>query len=170
MPVSSVAMAVEGVLMKPTAAIPIPIGIALYHSLKENFNILLYSDQDSKTLDHWLSIEALRIHSAVEYNEGKVQWLSDSDRKLSQVNALRHRGFKIELVIEPDPEASAWLVSNGFNVLTLTHSQYAMPKWRPDYTGPDRTWSVLEDTVNKLAELKALDYRLQELDEESEWR
>lgn len=71
MPVSSVAMAVEGVLMKPTAAVPIPIGVALYHSLKENFNILLYSDQNRKTLDHWLSIEALSIQAAIEYNDDK---------------------------------------------------------------------------------------------------
>jgi hypothetical protein len=168
--ISSVAISVEGVLMRSFSTAPIPTGVALYHSLKDNFNILLYSDQDRKTLDHWLSVEALNIQAAVEYNEDQRTWLNDSDRKLDQVNSLRRRGFSIELVIEPDPDSSAWLVANGFSVLTFTHCQYAMPKWRPDYTGPDRSWDKLKETANRLAELKALDARLKVLDEESEWR
>jgi hypothetical protein len=168
-PVSSVAMAVEGVLMKPLAAVPVPTGIALYHSLKENFNILLYSDQDRKKLDHWLSIEALNIQTAVEYNDDQRHWLTDVDRKIAQLNSLRQRGYKIEIVIEPDPEASAAMISNGFNVLTFSHAQYAMPQWRPDFTGRDRRWEVLEEAVRKSAELKALDKRLEKLNEERDW-
>lgn len=170
MPVSSVAMAVEGVLMKPTAAVPIPIGVALYHSLKENFNILLYSDQNRKTLDHWLSIEALNIQAAIEYNDDQRHWLTDKGRKLEQVSSLRKRGFKIELVIEPDPDVSGEMLIRGFNVLTFTHAQYAIPKWRPDYPGENNEWKNLLDTANRTAELKALDRRLEELDEESEWQ
>ena len=169
MPISSVAMAVEGVLMKPTAAVPIPTGIALYHTFKENFNILLYSDQDRKTLDHWLAIEALNIHTAVEYNDEKHRWLPDTDRKINQLNALRKRGYKIELVIEPDPKASASILYNGFNVMTFSHAQYALPKWRPDYPGEKSEWQTLMDAAEKQAELKAMDRRLEILDEKSEW-
>jgi len=168
-PVSSVAMAVEGVLMKPLAAVPIHTGIALYHSLKENFNILLYSDQDRKKLDHWLSIEALNIQTAVEYNDGQRHWLSDSDRKIQQLNSLRNRGYKIELVIEPSPSASVAMLNNGFNVLTFSHAQYAMPKWRPDFEHAQSEWSQLAEAAEKQAQLKAMDRRLDKLDEDRDW-
>ena len=169
MPISSVAIAVEGVLMKPTAAVPIPTGVALYHTFKENFNILLYSDQERKTLDHWLSIEALYIHTAVEYNDEKHRWLDEPERKISQLNSLRSKGYKIELVIEPSPLASAEILYNGFNVMTFSHARYALPKWRPDYPGDKSEWDKLLDAANKQAELKAKDQRLKVLDENSEW-
>lgn len=157
--------------MKPfSASVPIPVGIALYHSLKNNFNILLYSEQDRKTLDHWLAIEALRIHAAVEYNEAPRHWLSSPERKLTQLNSLRQRGYRIELVIEPDPEAAALMITSGFSIMNFIHSAYAMPTWRPDFTGQDRKWSTLEATANAMAEMRALDDRLKELDESDEWR
>lgn len=156
--------------MKPTAAVPISTGIALYQTLKENFNIVLYSDQEKKTLDYWLSVEALNIHSAVEYNDEKHHWLDEPSRKLHQVNSLRHRGFKIEVVIEPDPGSSALLLNNGYNVLTYSHAQYALPQWRPDFTGNDRRWETLEAAANTSAELRALDTRLKKLDEKDDWK
>jgi hypothetical protein len=170
MPISSIAISVEGVLSHPFSTAPLPTGVALYHTLKDNFNILLYSEQDKKALDHWLSIEALNIHAAVEYNDSAMrQNLDDYDRKLTQIRSLRRRGYSIELVIEPDPKASAWMVVNGFNVLTFTHAQYAMPKWRPDYSDNPKPWDMLVEAENKSAELKALDSRLKKLDETSEW-
>lgn len=62
------------------------------------------------------------------------------------------------------------MLIRGFNVLTFTHAQYAIPKWRPDYPGENNEWKNLLDTANRTAELKALDRRLEELDEESEWQ
>lgn len=160
MPISSVAIAVEGVLQKSTSSAPVPVGIALYHSLKSNFNILLYSDQDRKTLDYWLSLEALREHAAAEYNENGRVFQSQVDRKIAQVNSLRQRGYNIDLVIEPEPVASAWLLKNGYTVLTFTHAQYALPQWRPDYTEHRKPWSDLEEETRKAAELRAVDERL----------
>jgi len=169
-PVSSVAISVEGVLSRPFSASPVPLGIALYHSLKENFNILLYSDQDRNTLDHWLSVEALNIQVATEYNESSRQWLTDPERKLTQLNSLRQRGYKIDLVLEPNPEAAALMLINGFNILNFIHSQYAMPQWRPDFTGTGRSWDILSGMADRMAELKALDKRLKDLNEDQDWR
>jgi hypothetical protein len=168
-PVSSVAISVEGVLSKYASSVPIPTGIALYHTFKENFNILLYSDQSRKTLDHWLAIEALNIQSAVEYNDEQRHWLTDSGRKLEQLRSLRKRGYSIELVIEPDPAVSAAMITNGFNVMTFSHAKYAMPKWRPDFEGERPDWSVLVEAADKQAELRALDHRLKELEDSDEW-
>lgn len=161
MPVSSVALCVEGILCKevPRSA-PIPIGIALYHSLKTNFNVLLYSDNDRKSLDYWLSLEALNVHSAVEYNEDSRPWLSDQERKLHQILSLRQRGYNVSLIIEPDPLASEYFIENGFSVLTFTHAQYALPQWRPDFQEKRKPWQAFYDAALRTAELRAIDERL----------
>lgn len=165
MPVSSVAINVDGVLRKQVSSVPIPIGIALYHSLSPNFNLLLYSESGRKELDYWLSLEALNKHAAVEYNEDNRVWLEPVSRKVTQVNSLRQRGYHIDLVIEPDPAASSALLTIGYTVMTLTHAQYAMPQWRPDYTEHPKSWAELEQQAIRLAELRALDERLKPLDE-----
>lgn len=163
-------MPVEGVLQKSHSTAPLALGIALYHSLKANFNILLYSDQPKTQADYWLSMEALNIHAAIEYNEGERKWLPEPERKLVQLNSLRQRSYRIELVIEPDPESAALMVFNGFNIANFIHSQYAMPQWRPDFTGQDRKWDALEKAAIRMAELKAIDQRLKDMNEDSKWQ
>jgi len=169
MPIGSIAMSLEGVLQKSSSNVPLQLGIALYHSLKDNFNIVLYSEQARKPVDYWLAIESLTSHAAVEYSEANVQFLGSPERKLSQVSSLRRRGYKIELIIESEPDASALLMLNGFNVLHFLHSQYTLPQWRPDFTGKPRNWEVLAELATQEAELKAVDMRLKKLDEGSDW-
>jgi hypothetical protein len=161
MPLSSVCVAVDGVI-RNQGNVPVPVGISLYHSLISNCNILLYSESGRKELDRWLALEALTVHSAVEYNEDRVTWLSPKNRKLAQVRSLRNRGFHIDLVIEPDPEASAYFIESGFNVMTFTHAQYALPEWRPDYEGKDNSWKKFEEASIRMKELKAVDMRMKE--------
>jgi len=162
MPISSVAMSVEGVLQKYQPTVPIPVGVALYHSLATNFNILLYSEDEKKSLDYWLGIEALTKHAAVEYNEGPKRWEDSHIRKMVQLASLHNRGFHIDLVIDPDPTASVKMIESGYNVMTFTHAQYALPQWRPDYTEQRRPWKDFEDAAIKLAELRALDTRMKD--------
>ncbi len=162
MPASSVAISVEGVLQKYQPVVPIPIGIALYHSLASNFNILLYSEGTKKELDYWLSIEALNKHAAVEYNEDDRTWLAEDERKVSQVTSLRNRGFYIDLIIEPSPSASSLLLAHGYSVMTLTHAQYALPQWRPDYEEKKKSWDELEKAATRMAELRSLDTRMKD--------
>lgn len=167
MPISSIAMAVEGVIQKNVSSAPIPLGITLYHSLASNFNVLLMTDLPRKETDYWLSVEALHRHAAVEYNEGTSQYLPDDSRRLAQLSSLRRRGYHIDLVIEPSPLVSASLIANGYNVMTFTHSAYAMPQWRPDYSESPRPWSYFQDEAEKMARLKYLDHRMNESDEVS---
>jgi len=72
-------------------------------------------------------------------------------------------------VIEPDPEVSADFIEAGFNVMTFSHAQYQIPKWRRDYPGHNNSWKKLLETANRHAELKAIDERLKVLDEQKEW-
>jgi hypothetical protein len=160
MPADSVAIALEGVIQKGSTTAPLPLGITLYHSLSSNFNILLYSEQDRKSVDYWLTIEALNKHAAVEYNEDSRIWNTSPGRKVNQLNSLRQRGYHISLVIEPDPTASEMMINNGFSVMTFTHSQYALPQWRPDYAIERPSWQGFVDAAYKIAELKALNEKL----------
>lgn len=167
MPVSSAAITIQGVIQKNVSSAPIPLGIALYHSLAQNFNILLLSDTEQKETDHWLSMEALTRHAAIEYNEGTRKYLLDGPRRLAQLNSLRSRGYHIDLIIEPSPAVSASLIANGFSTMTFTHAQYAMPQWRPDYEGKPRPWIDFQEEADKLAHLKSIDNRMKQLDEVS---
>lgn len=167
MPVSSVAITIEGVIQKNVSSAPIPMGIALYHSLVQNFNVLLITSMTQKEADRWLGLEALTRHAAIEYNEGKNKFLQDGPKRLAQLASLRGRGYHIDMVIEPSPSVSALLIANGFSTMTFTHSQYALPQWRPDYEGKPRPWAVLEAEATRVAELRHLDNRMKDLDEVS---
>ena len=157
MPVSSAVICVEGILQKTVSQAPIPLGIALYHSLATNFNLLLISEQPKKELDYWLSIEALNRHAAVEYNDNVRMFLPETIRKFHQVSALRSRKYSIDLIFDPNPSSSAMFLDSGFNVATLIHSAYAMPQWRPDYEHKTKPWSEIEEYQENMAKLKFID-------------
>lgn len=167
MPVNSVAVSLEGIIQKNVSLAPIHLGIALYHSLAANFNVLLYTESSRKSADYWLSLEALNKHAAIEYNEELRKFSSSVSRKIHQVKSLQRRGYHVDLVIEPDPEVSAALLEEGFSVLTFTHAQFALPQWRPDYEEEPRPWHKLAEMNHELALLRSLDKRMEELDEVS---
>jgi hypothetical protein len=155
--VSSVVMCVEGVLRKHVTDAPIPVGIALYHGLANTFNVLLVSDLTRKELDRWCALEGLNRHAAIKVNEGKYEYFEPDYRRLNQVRDLRKDGYFVELVIEPDPSKSVSLLNDGFNVMTFTHSSFAVPQWRPDYEHKVKPWSEIESYETQMAELRAME-------------
>jgi hypothetical protein len=167
MAASSVVICMEGVLQKHVTNAPIQVGIALYHGLASTFNVLLITELDKRTADHWLAIESLNQHAAVEYNENVRTFMSEEQRKFHQINSLRVRHFNVDLVIDPNPDSAIHLLSNGFNVMTFTHSAYALPQWRPDYAEKTRSWDEIIGYEDQMARLRAVDKRLNEKDEES---
>jgi hypothetical protein len=158
--VSSVAICVEGVLQKNVSSAPISTGICLYHGLASTFNVLLITESDKTHLDYWLALEGLDKHSAVEYNEHVRTFMSEEQRKLHQVGALRLRKYNVDLVIDPNPSSAALLLSNGYSVMLMTHALYALPQWRPDYEGSKRTWDEIETYELLQAQLRAVDMRM----------
>jgi hypothetical protein len=167
MAVSSVVLCVEGVMQKNTSLAPIPLGIGLYHGLSSVFSVLLISGNDKKQTDHWLALEALNRHSAAEYNEGVRIFMDEEQRKAHQVDSLRVRGFNIDLVIDPDPGSAINLLNSGFNVMTFTHSAYALPQWRPDHVEKVRSWDDIVAYEDQMARLRAVDKRLNDKEKDS---
>lgn len=156
---STVVITIPGVMMKLVTAAPIPEGILLYKGLLEVSNVLLVTDDNKETTDHWLRLENLTKHGTVLYGTGFPQ---EETRRVAQVNQLRSRGFTIDMVIEPDPAVAANLIRSGFTVCNFLHRAYAFPSWRPDYEGEGRKWEEIERQVAADALMKAQDKRLED--------
>jgi hypothetical protein len=155
---STAAVTIPGVLMKIVTSAPVYEGLKLYHGLCESFNVVLLTDDDKESTDHWLSLEGLDKHGIVLYGEGT----NESGARLSQVNSLRLRGFAVDLCFEPDPAIAAQLLANGYTVCNFLHRAYSYPSWRPDFEEKTRPWEELAKQAERDRILKAMDKRITE--------
>lgn len=169
MALNAAVITVEGVLQKVVTYAPIPSGICLYHGLSSVYNVLLVTDSDDeKYMEHWLDLENLNKHGTIIYNDSILATQTPEERRLSQVNILRSRGFAIDMVVEPDPRVAARLLGSGLTVLNYIHSSYALPQWRPDYERKIKPWEEISKEMDLLTLLKAQDARLREEEDEHE--
>jgi hypothetical protein len=164
MAANTAVMTVEGVIQKNVSYAPIPLGIALYHSLTSMFNVVLVTDSEPKELEYWLDLEGLNKHGTIIYSDFALGQKTAQDRRLSQVSNLQQRGFAVNLVVEPDPIVASYLLANGYSVLNFLHSSYALPQWRPDYERQQKPWQEIVNEVNTQAQLKAIDERMSKQD------
>lgn len=143
---------------------PIPEGIALYRELALGWNTILLASGDqpdyAAEVEHFLRVEQLREHSRVLYGTGMHGFVGFRPwSRIEQVNRLRNSGHSITFVVEPDPEVSAELYANGFNVMHFMHAQYTRPQWRPDYEAPVTAWDELVAQETAIKALKTEDKR-----------
>jgi hypothetical protein len=156
---------VDGVLRKHVSSAPVPVGIALYHALTTQFTVLLVSDGEAEDLKRWMRLESINKHAAFVCNDTVLEQKSAPVRRLAQLNHLRSRGYSIQLVVEPDPQVSAKLISQGFNVANFIHTQYALPQWRPDYESSVKPWNELVTEAEELQFLRDQDARFKQLED-----
>ena len=157
---STAVITIEGVLQKNVSYSPIPVGLVLYHSLTNGFNVALVTDGYQEEVDYWLSVEGLNTHGTVVYNDFTLAEKAPIDRRLRQINSLRARQFAIDLIVEPDPAIAAALLRDGYTVLNFLHYSYALPQWRPDYERKIKPWAELEQEAINAALLRSKDARL----------
>ena len=147
---SSVAIAIDGVLRREIGHQPIPEGIALYHELAHGWNVVLLADGDDPAyeaeVEHFYHVEQLRLHSRTLYAPSTA-----SSFRIDQLVRLRNSGLALSFVVEPDPDKSAWIFEEGFNVLHFMHAQYTRPQWRPDSKHEVVAW---DDMVSREVALK----------------
>ena len=160
---SSVAIAVEGVIRKFVGGAPIPQGVMLYYALATRAKVvLLTGEREGEGLDWWLKTEGLNEHVKVFYSDIVLADLSDGGERLAQLSAARQLRYDVDLVIEPDPLVSAQLLVAGYNTLTFTHAEYSVPAWRPDTKVEIRPWDQLVEQVERESYLRATDPRKEE--------
>ena len=158
---TTVLIAAEGVLRRPSGGQPIREGIDLYYGLATRAKVVLFTEEiqsDSSDLGYWLTMEGMREHASILYNQSHY----GTDRVLMQVNKARASGQDVSMVVEADPGESAKLIKAGYNVLTFSHAEYAVPIWRPDYRHHTAPWDSLVQQVEKEALLRAQDSRREE--------
>jgi hypothetical protein len=159
---SAVAMSLEGVMMKPVAQTPIPEGLLLYNGLcNVSALIIISGETEQGIVEDWLMTENLTAHANVVYPDKLQRRHTVPDTRLLQVNRLRHLGYAVDLVIVPEPDVAALLISEGYNSMVFLHAAYAVPSWRPDFRGPVQPWSELEKAVTDQARMRALDTRIE---------
>lgn len=149
----AIAMAIEGVLRRPVGGRSIEQGARLYRTLSKEYNVILISDDEELTpIEDWLELEAIygygKLVGRVPSHAGKEAHVV----RLHQLIRLTSQGYPVDLVIDPDPRITAFLVFQGYHTMTFTHSSHAMPEWRPDFEGKSPVpWDDLVREANKNA-------------------
>jgi hypothetical protein len=155
----TVVMAISGVLRAPVGGQPIPEGVALYHALTGDFNLVLSDDHGLSRADwdHFAITQGLDAHSGI------VPWISfhrdHAEDKLAQCDTVRRGGYSVAFVIDPDPAVCALLIATGYNTMLFTHNEYAHPDWRPDAHVHPRPWDDISHQVAENARLRLADTR-----------
>lgn len=164
---SAVGITVEGVLRRMSGGQMIVQGIDLYYGLATRRKLVLLTEdadpgKDLGPLKYWLQMEGMQEHSRIMYTDAVGRELRPADNRAMQVNLARNGGYDIDLVIEPDPEVAAHLITLGYNVMLFCHAQYAVPSWRPGYKHTPVPWDILAQQVADEAYLRANDARKDE--------
>lgn len=170
---STVAITIDGVLRKLVGLTPIPVGIQLYHALAAQFHVVLLSNDLASNIENRAFLDANQCYEHVKVIDVDLveRGLDQPALRVDQVNRARALGQNVQLVVEPNPAASAALVDAGYNVVTFTSVEYTVPSWRPDFAPEFNTeegiqfampWDSLQQSVANQARLKAEDDRLRE--------
>jgi hypothetical protein len=157
--VSTTAIVAEGVLRRVVSGTKIQQGVDLYYGLATRTKIVLVTDELEKTgeLQYWLKVEGLHEHVSVIWSDIVLSRMSTPLARERQLNGYS-QGV-IDLVVEPDPNVSAHLVTAGYSTLTFTHAAYSLPEWRPDFEFEVVPWDSLAKQVANEAYLRATDTR-----------
>lgn len=156
---SSVAMVIEGVLLKPVSSSPIPQGLLLYRALVSVSSVVLVSNETSQAeMENWLLVNGITGYADLFCQPGIY--------RLAQINRLRSQGRALDLVIEPDLENIYDLHMAGYDCLHFLTTSYAIPSWRPDYQHSVRPWEELASEIEASARMKAADTRLMDREED----
>jgi hypothetical protein len=151
--VSQVAIVLDGVMRKNDQESLNGPGMLLYRALEGYTRVSILAAGDPARVEHFLKINRISEFSQVEYTR-ESDGISRVARRLAQINRLRRVGH-VDFVIEPDPEIAAELVAHGIPALLFAHPQFAIPTWRPDFTGGSRPWDNLVGELDRQLELRA---------------
>ncbi|RZU35991.1 hypothetical protein EV284_3474 [Streptomyces sp. BK022] len=156
---ATVAIVIEGVLMREVGDAVITQGQRLYWGLMESYKVALITDDtDVEPVQHWLKVNGFNKHPYLIPAHLKDPE-DEGQRRLKQISRLRQAGCNVELVIEPNPQIAAYLMAHGIGVLNYLHPNYSNPRFRPDYQDTVTPWSELVGEVERQRALREEDPR-----------
>lgn len=149
----TVVMVAEGVLRLPQSDGIIATGKGLFQAFAPATRLyLLTYAWTEDALATWLARNQLTGHLGILHSSGP----SPAQR----LDTLRRiRSWRVELIIEPDPQCAAQEIANGWNVLLHAPALYAEPRWRPDQTAEIQPWQALTDEIHHQQDLRLQETR-----------
>jgi hypothetical protein len=141
-------MVVESVLRLPQSEGFIDTGRGLYQAFAKStrLHLLSYSWTEEE-LAAWLSRNQLTGHLGIINAAGPTPE--------QRLDALRRiRSWRVELIVEPDPQCAAREIADGWNVLLHAPALYAEPNWRPDSNPEIRSWQSLTQEMSHQQKLR----------------
>jgi hypothetical protein len=150
----AVLMFLDGVLRHTNNA-PIPNGMLLYHTLKEQNKILILAD-DKEKADHWL-----RQHKIIKVDDiiDKSIPMPGEFPEFRQVEYVRSQG-PVDFVITPDPKLTIKLLEIGITTMVFMNPIYIREEFRPDSKVGIKKWGDIVDELVRQQESYIEDNRV----------
>lgn len=148
---------IDGVLRDKVTNAPIPSGMRLYKTLKENSRVLILCSHKEKD-DRWLRENKINLVDDLVSPEDLAEY-----PELEQVKKCRASG-PVELVITSDPQLAANLLEIGMTTLMFLHPVYLTEKFRPDGRQGVKSWKLIKDEIVRQQETFVEDHRVGELE------
>lgn len=143
---STAIVALEGVLKTETGN-PIPEGIKLFRILVEHYRVVISSDLDAATTEHWLRSNMIigysEVYDSKDFYEG--QNLRQRHIDLALTNG------KISLFLDPDADNCAYALSKGILTMLIASPKFVrvsrdVRPWEDLTTEVERQRQALLDT------------------------
>lgn len=116
---STAIVTLEGVLKTETGN-PIPEGIKLYRILAEHYRVVISSDLDAATTEHWLRSNMIigysDVYDSKDFFEGQNLRQRHIDLALSN--------GKVTMFIDPDADNCAYALSKGILTMLIASPKF----------------------------------------------
>ena len=152
----SVVVFVDGIMRRERDQSIIMEGVALYKSLNETNRVILICE-DAERTDIWLKTNNLA--KKLDDIIGIVDTPLDRP-KLLTVESIRSKG-KIDYVVTEDTELARQLIEVGVPVLVFLNPRYTRPEFRPDGREGRKSWTDINEELDRQQGLYDDDSRLE---------
>ena len=137
---------IDGVL-RNSANAPIPNGMSLYRTLKEQNRVLIMCADKEKD-DHWLRQHRVNnLDDLVDYQAVPSPQLGD-DPNFRMIEWVRSQG-PVDFVVTSDPELTNKLLHIGLTVLVFMNPIYIKEEFRPDSRKGVKSWQDIAAEIAK---------------------
>jgi hypothetical protein len=135
---------------------PISTGVLMVGALSAHNRLIFISSVSEHDTRIWLDVNKIVDYDIIIDSSYK---LVDEDLKQRQVNVARARGG-IDMIITNDPTLWTYTFELGIPSSMFAVPSYTRVEFRPDAPKQVRSWTQIEDAINRENQLRTQDARL----------